>query len=181
VGGAGAQKEIAKQILESLKHKIKEHKIRVNLIAGTRLEVGKYFENIVKETGLENEKKYVNILSALDKRSYFEKFNLLLRETDILWTKPSELSFYTALGIPIITSPNLGSHEELNQKWLMQVGSAIPQENPKYTDEWLFELLDNGVLAEAAWEGYMEAPKYGTYNIKALIFSKDKGKIKLKY
>ena len=182
VGGAGAQKETAYKILKSLKKKIKEHKIIVNLVAGTRLEICTYFNNIVQELGLKDELgKYVTVLCSLDKKTYFEKFNQLLRESDILWTKPSELSFYAALGIPIIISPPIGSHEALNQKWLFMIRGGIPEEDPEFTEEWLFEYLNNGVLAEVAWEGFMEAPKYGTYNIKSLIFSRDKEKVKLKY
>ena len=47
---------------------------------------------------------------------YFNTFNETLRETDILWTKPSELSFYAGLGIPIIIAPTIGSLEDFNKK-----------------------------------------------------------------
>ncbi len=182
VGGAGAQKEIGKAILKSLKSRIKSHKIRVNLVAGTRLEINQYFLNAIKEIGLEQEHgKYVRVLCELNKKNHFEKFNEWLHETDILWTKPSELSFYVALGIPIIITPPLGSHEIFNEKWLVTMGSGIRQENPEYASEWLFEWINKGILAEAAWEGYLEAPSYGAYNIEKIIFNKDKNRIKLRY
>jgi len=69
----------------------------------------------------------------------------------------------------------------LNQDWLVKMGTGIPQENPNYTDEWLFEWLNKGILSESAWEGFTEAPKYGTYNIEKIIFSRDKKKVKLRY
>ena len=125
--------------------------------------------------------KFISILCELDKRSHFEKFNQMLKTTDILWTKPSELCFYTALGLPVIIAPPVGSHEMLNEKWLVEMGTGIQQEDPEYTDEWLFEWLEKGRLAEAAWEGFSEAPKYGTYNIEKLIFSKEKKSVKLRY
>lgn len=182
VGGAGAEKEIGTFILESLKQKIKQHKIRINLIAGTRLEVKQYFENIIKELNLNKEiNSYINILCTLDKKSHFKEFNELLHTTDILWTKPSELSFYSALGLPIIIAPPLGAHETRNQEWLIKMGSGITQENPAYTDEWLFDWLEKGSLVKTAWAGFMEAPKYGTYNIEDVIFSKNKRNIKFKY
>jgi hypothetical protein len=182
VGGAGAQKEIAHKILTVLKNKIKEHSLVVNLVAGTRLEVCTYFKKIVQELELEDEiDKYVHILCALDKKSYFEQFNQLLRQTDILWTKPSELSFYTALGMPIIISSPIGAHESLNLNWLSMIRSGIPEETQEFSVEWFYDYLNNGIFAEAAWKGFTEAPKYGTYNIKNLIFSKDKEKVKLKY
>ena len=182
VGGAGAQKEIVIPLLHSLKNKIKEDKIKIVLVAGTRLEVGEYFKKEAEKLGLG---KYVGksiiILSSLSKTGYFELFNKLLRKTDILWTKPSELSFYTALGIPIIIAPPVGYHEILNKKWLVRMGSGIEQEDPKYTSEWLFELIRKGLLAESAWEGFIEAPKFGTYNIEKIIFEKDKSKVKFRY
>jgi len=182
VGGAGAQKGIATKILRSLENKIREHKIRLNLVAGIRLEISSFFMDIINELNLQKEVgRYINILRALDKKTYFEEFNKALRETDILWTKPSELSFFTALGLPIIIAPPLGAHETFNEKWLMQMGSGFQQEDPCYVNEWLFDWLRKGMLAEAAWEGFTEAPKFGTENIKRLIFAKDKSEVKLRY
>lgn len=182
VGGAGAQKELAVPILKSLKTKIKSGKIKIILVAGTRLEVAEYFKEQTEKLGLE---KYIGtsivILSALSKKGYFALFNKLLRRTDILWTKPSELSFYTALGIPIIIAPPVGYHEILNKKWLVRMGSGVEQEDPDYTNEWLFELIKKGLLAESAWEGFIEAPKFGTYNIEKIVFEKDKDSVKFRY
>ena len=93
-----------------------------------------------------------------------------LHRTDILWTKPSELSFYTALGLPIIMAPPLGRQEEFNAMWLTQVGGGIAQGDPRYTHEWLFDWLNSGGLARAAWNGYIEAPTNGTYRIEKLVF-----------
>jgi hypothetical protein len=182
VGGAGAQKEIGKEIIISLKKKIKQHKIKLILISGTCIEVYQYFLKIVEDNNLHKEiGKYIILQNTLDKKVYFEEFNDYLRITDILWSKPSEISFYSALGLPIIMAPPIGYHEKLNKKWLMRIGSGIDQEDPKYCNEWLFEWIEKGILAEAAWEGYLEAPKYGTENIEKIIFAKDKSKVKLKY
>jgi len=182
VGGAGAQGEIGSAIIKSLRKHIINNEIKINLIAGTRPEVRDYFINIAKEHNVGNRiGKNINILLSADKDNYFKEFNQLLHTTDILWTKPSELSFYTALGIPIIITPPIGSHEILNGKWLTRMGTGFPQENPEYCNEWLFEWLDKGILAEAAWEGFMEAPKYGTYNIEKLIFANNKEKVEFKY
>ena len=182
VGGAGTQKEIGAEILKSLKNKINKHEIKLNLIAGTRIEIEEYFKDTVNKLKLDKELgKYINILCTLDKKSHFKEFNELLHTTDILWTKPSELSFYTALGIPIIVAYALGTHETLNEKWLNQMGTGFKQEDPRYTDEWLFDWINKGMLAEAALEGYIEAPKYGTYNIEKVIFSRTKRNIKFRY
>jgi len=101
--------------------------------------------------------------------NYFKEFNLELRKTDILWTKPSELSFYTALGLPIIIAPTIGSQEDFNKEWLLRLGSAILQENPNYTNEWLFDLLKSGWFAEASMQGFVEGEKRGVFNIEKII------------
>ncbi len=182
VGGAGAQKEIGLQVLKSLRPKLKKKTMNLILVAGTRLEVAEYFKEKAEQLGMKkNIGINIFILSSLSKKDYFRSFNELLRKTDILWTKPSELSFYTALGLPIIIAPPVGHHEILNQKWLIRMGSGITQEDPRYTNEWLSELLRKGILAEAAWEGFVEAPKFGTYNIEKAVFSKDKPKLRFRY
>ena len=92
-----------------------------------------------------------------------------MRATDVLWTKPSELVFYCGLGIPIIMAPNIGSQEEYNRRWLTEIRAGIAQDDPRYADQWLFDLLTVGHLAEAAWDGFLKARKYGTYKIQEVL------------
>ena len=173
VGGAGAQSEIGIQIINSLRKKIANGEVIVNLVAGTHLDITEFFHQKIKDIGMHDEiGKGIKIIYSLDKHEYFALFNELLRETDILWTKPSELSFYTALGLPLILTPPIGAQEVFNRKWLLDIGSAFMQGDPRYTHEWLFDHIEAGRVAEAAWEGFMETPKLGTYNIEHLIFEK---------
>lgn len=170
VGGAGAQKEIAVQILKRLTPKIKQGKIKMILSAGIREKVREYFEKNIEKLNL---KEYldenVEILFEKDTGSYFQKFNLALRKTDILWTKPSELSFYAALGLPIIIAPTIGSQEEFNMRWLLKSGFGIFQENPNYVKEWLSDMVNQGYLAEAAFQGFIEGEKLGAFKIEKII------------
>ena len=172
VGGAGAQRELGGVIVKSLKKQIKRGEIMIHLVAGTNTEVSQYFREVIAENGLASAGggKAVCVLHAPNKDEYFKKFNLCLRKTDILWTKPSELSFYCALGMPIIIAPPIGSQEVFNQRWLRAIGAGMKQEDPRYTAEWLTDWLKSGWLAEAAMEGYTEAPKYGTYNVEKVLF-----------
>lgn len=166
VGGAGAQKEIGLKILKNLSDKIRLGSVKLILAAGVKTEVKFYFEEEVKKLKLEKE---VDILSGKDIEEYFSKFNILLRKVDILWTKPSELSFYSALGIPIIIAPTIGSHEEFNKKWLLESGYGIEQEDPGNTREWLFDFIKKGSLAECALQGFIEGEKNGVLNIKKIV------------
>ena len=158
IGGAGAQKEIGDKILKRLAPKIKTGEIKIIISAGTKKEVKEYFDG-----------RNAEIIFGQDINDYFQKFNQALRKTDILWTKPSELSFYTSLGLPIIIAPFIGSQENFNQEWLLELGSARIQKNPDYTEQWLFDELNSGWFAEAAMQGFIEGEKMGTFNIQKII------------
>ena len=173
VGGAGVQKEIAVKILKNLSLKIKKGEIKIFLIAGIREEVNKYFLENIKRLGLESSlNKNIEIIYEKDIGNYFKKFNQVLRKTDILWTKPSELSFYTALGLPIILAPTVGSQEDFNEEWLLRLGSAMRQKDLKYLDQWLPDFMDSGWFAEAGMQGFIEAKRLGTYEIEKIISKK---------
>lgn len=170
IGGAGAQKEIVINFLKGIKDKIKNGEIKIILSAGTRPDVISYFLRKMESIGLKGSiYKNIEIIFEQSVDRFFSKFNQKLRESDILWTKPSELSFYAGLGIPIIIAPSVGSQEDLNRKWLLRVGAGILMENPRYSGQWLFDYLSGGRLAEAAMEGFIEIEKMGVYNIKKIL------------
>lgn len=171
VGGAGAQREIATNVLKGLVEKIKNNKLHLNLVAGIHNDVASYFRQAIRQCGLYPcLGKQIKIISATKKQDYFKKFNQLLKITDILWTKPSELSFYVALGLPIVIAPPIGSQEEFNSWWLTKMGSGLAQGEIEYVADWLFEWLDNGWLAEAAIQGYIEGERLGFQKISNLVF-----------
>jgi len=171
VGGAGAQKNLAEDILMSLKKKILSYEINFNLVAGVRNDVFKYFHKKIVSSGLSKAYgKNLNIIYELHKEDYFKKFSAALRSTDILWTKPSELVFYSALGLPIITTPPIGSQEKFNKTWLKTIGAGIFQDNPKYTHEWLFDWVESGWLAEAAMSGFLDGRQFGVLNVEDVVF-----------
>jgi len=163
VGGAGAQKEIAKKITKSLASKIRNSQVKLNLVAGTRPELRDYFAEIKRDVTDNSEN--VRIIWSENASEYFDLFNESLHGTDILWTKPSELSFYSALGLPIVISPAIGPQEKYNRRWLRDSGVGFKQRDPDQTHIWLYELLGKGRIAEAAWLGFLKGRKYGTYNI----------------
>ncbi|MCF7871685.1 hypothetical protein K9L97_01500 [Candidatus Woesearchaeota archaeon] len=170
VGGAGAQKKLATKIIKSLKNKILLGEMKLCLVAGTHLDVKQYFEEKIKEIGLaETFNKNVHIIFELTKKDYFKKFNEQLNKTDILWTKPSELSFYCALGIPLLLSPPIGAHEIYNKNWLHFIGAGIDQLKPEFAADWIEEGLANGFYARKAWNGFLDAPRLGVYEIEKII------------
>ena len=173
IGGAGAQKEIAIDIINSLREKIESKEIILNIIVGVKLDIKMYFEDNIKNMGLEKSLgKNINVIFALDKKTLFSTTNQILRVTDILWTKPSEMSFYTALGIPIIIAPPIGAHENFNKEWLEHIGGGFVQQDPRFTKDWLYYWLQDGRLADAAIQGFIDAPRRGIYNIEKYLSEK---------
>jgi hypothetical protein len=166
VGGAGAQAEMAFEFLPSFRDAIVAGDLDVTLVAGTRPDVGETFARALHETGLSDR---VSILIAPDFPTYYRKFNALLADTDILWTKPSEMSFYAALGVALVIARPVGSHERFNRRWLREQGVALKQHKPRHAASWMDEWLKDGTLAAAAWTGFVRMPKEGTHRIAAAV------------
>jgi len=165
VGGAGAQKSLGVKIVKNLAREIKTGKIKIILVAGVKTKIKDYFLENTQGMG-----SSVEILFDETIDGYFQKFNQTLRRTDVLWTKPSELSFYAALGIPIVIAPPIGSQENFNQRWLLNSGFGLLQKDPYCVKDWLFDWLDRGFLAECAMQGFMEGEKMGVNNIRKICF-----------
>ena len=170
VGGAGAQTDIGVKLIRSLEPAIRDRRFRLVLVAGINPDVEKVFHEAVLDNGLESALGDGVLVVREDRKAdYFTRFNALMRETDILWTKPSELSFYSALGIPIVCAPAIGSQEDKNGEWLMDKGCALPQVTPRLAFEWLTDMVDDGVLAEKALSGFIKNRKLGVYKIEEVL------------
>jgi len=169
VGGAGAQQTLGQQIIFHLAPLLKKGKLKLCMVAATHEDAAAKFRKTAKEQKLSEQE--VEVVFCKSKEEYFSRFTEVLHATDILWTKPSELSFYAALGIPLLLAPPIGSQEVQNQKWLARLGSAIPQLKVEHANEWIPDFLDQGLFAEAAMQGFVEMERNGTKNIANVIES----------
>jgi UDP-N-acetylglucosamine:LPS N-acetylglucosamine transferase len=166
VGGAGAQAELPAQFLPSLRPLLLEGRLSLTLVAGKKPEVKAKFEKEIERARLGNQLgDAVSVLYEPDVEDYLDRFDQLLAECDILWTKPSELTFYGALGIPLVLAPPIGVHEKYNRRWLRENGAGLKQRNPEVAAEWLKDWLRDGTLAAAAWAGHKRLPSLGLYRI----------------
>jgi len=164
VGGAGAQAGLAERFLPSLAPLVRRERLRVALVAGIRPEVRERLDAAVSAADLVGHPG-VEILCEAGFPAYLAAFNALLARTDILWTKPSELTFFGALGLPLVFSSPVGDHERCNRRWAVEQGAGLEQHDPRFAGEWLREWLKDGTLAAAAWSGFMRLPKFGLYRI----------------
>lgn len=166
VGGAGAQVDLPEAFLPKLRDRILAGRIRLTLVAGTRAPVAVRFERQIRQAGLLSQLGHgIQILFDEDFASYYRKFNRALVDMDVLWTKPSELSFYAGLGIPLILSHPVGTHERYNRRFLRDQGAGLKQRGAERLPGWLDEWLYDGYLAAAAWSAYLRIPASGTARI----------------
>jgi hypothetical protein len=166
VGGAGAQAQLARAFLPRLRSAVLGGRIRLALVAGTRPEVARGFREDVERAGLATALGGgIEVVEAASFPEYYDRFNALLARADVLWTKPSELTFYAALGLPLVFAWPVGTHERYNRRWALEAGAGLKQGDPRYAADWLSEWLADGTLAGAAWCGFMRLPKHGLQRI----------------
>jgi hypothetical protein len=159
VGGAGAQVPLARKLVAGMARQLREGKLRLALVAGRRREVAKALRDAVYAANVD-----VEVLEDADVFGYIRRLNELLARADALWSKPSEMTFFAALGLPFISAPPVGVHEQWNLRWAADRGAALPQHEPAVAGEWLLEWLEDGVLASAAEAG-LRLPSGGLYAI----------------
>ena len=170
IGGAGAQSKIALRVIQSLAPSIKKGDLTLKIIAGLHKNLGIKLREQVQKSGLENFlNKGIFIIENGTKDDYFRKFDETIAETDVLWTKPSELSFYAGLGLPILIAPPLGAHEVKNRDWLVKLGAGIPQGETKEVNRWLPEMIRNGRLAETAQAGFKKIKRDAVEKIAEIL------------
>lgn len=166
IGGSGAQVGLAERLIPSLKDSILNGRMRLALVAGVRSEIADQLRFWLERNGLAGLLgSSIQLLVESDFPTYYARFNQLLAETDILWTKPSEMTFYAALGIPMILSSPVGVHEWSNRRWAREHGAGLKQRDARFAAGWIDEWLSDGILAGAAWSGFMRLPKDGLYRI----------------
>ena len=170
VGGAGAQAGLADAFLPSLAPRLRAGQLRLVLVAGTRPEVAARFRGAVAREKLEcGSDRSVDIIAAGAFDDYAAAFHGALADADVLWTKPSELTFFAALGLPILCAPAVGVQEVYNRRWVQEAGAGIDQRDPQTMASWRRELREDGTLASAAWAGFSRLPQDGVYRIADLV------------
>lgn len=166
IGGAGAQAGVVRSLIQGLRAHIDKDRIRLALVAGLRPEIADLFQGWTDEAGLSGKLGgSLWIVRSESMEDNFHAFNELLARTDILWTKPSELAFYAALGIPVVCTWPVGVHERYNRRWLIENGAGFKMHDPHFAGGWITEWLEDGTLAAAAWSGFLRLPKLGLYRI----------------
>lgn len=167
VGGAGAQAEMVARFLPRMAAPLRDGRLRLTLVAGVRREVASRFEDAVARAGLSHLRAddTIEIVYEPGMPAYLARFHARLADIDVLWSKPSEMTFFAALGLPLVFCPPIGEHESYNRRWAIEVGAGLRQRDPAFAAEWIEDWLLDGTLAGCAWNGFLRLPSRGLYHI----------------
>ena len=166
--GAGAYSNMLAELVKSMVGTIKEGSLRLIVSCGDNERALAGAENLFKHYNLEDS-EYTEIIFNKNIFRSFDRFNESLRFTDLIITKPSELVFYAALGIPMVFLPPIGAHEARNREYLIDNGCAVDLPDISEFPRWLEENRVNERLLSLAEEGNRNLPKTGVFEIDELV------------
>jgi hypothetical protein len=170
VGGAGSHAAAAHGVLRELRDELARGAVRLTLVAGTHSRIARRFGRWLGELALAgSDGSMVEILYEPDFNDAYRRFNRALAGADILWTKPSELSFYAALGLPLLLEAPVGAHEDRNRAMVVDAGAAADRPRPGEVAARLRCGLANGWFIRAAERGRHRLPATGLYEIASVV------------
>lgn len=167
LGGAAAQAGLALELAGGLVPMVAAGRLRLSLVTGTHQRLARRFAAEARQWrhqhGLDQET--VRVVHEPSVERLFDRFNLELSGVDVLWTKPSEMVFFAALGLPLILAPPVGAQEEANRRWVLGAGAGLDQPVPQEMAGWLQARIADGTLAAMARRGYERLPRNGSWEI----------------
>jgi hypothetical protein len=173
VGGAGTRSETGRRLLRELGDDLRRNRLRLTLSAGTHAEIAGRFRRWRSDFDLDRlAPGTVEILYHSEFGEAYRRFNRTLADADILWTKPGELVFYGALGLPLVLEPPVGAHEVRNRDLVVSAGVGWDRPTPGTIASWIAARLDDGWFVRAAEHGRRELPATGTSAIAAFVSTK---------
>ncbi len=166
--GAGAYSNVLSDLVKSIHEDLKEGSFRLIVSCGNNTHALKSAENLFINYGIE-ELEFAEIMFEEDIFAAFDKFNSALKSADVMITKPSEMVFYAALGIPLVFLPPIGAHEEKNRNYLFENNCAVNMVPASDFPRWLEKSRHRGLLLELAENGFTNLPKNGSVAIDELV------------
>lgn len=166
--GAGAYSNVLADLVKSILDELKEGSLRLIVSCGDNDHALKNAENLFTNYGID-ELEFAEIMYDKDIFASFDKFDSALKATDVMITKPSEMVFYAALGIPLLFLPPIGAHEAKNRDYLFGNRCAVNMVPPSDFPRWLEKRRRNGTLVELAENGHRNLPQTGTFEIDELV------------
>jgi len=182
VGGAGAQRELFSKIIQHLMPYVKEHKVTLFINVGDHRGVWDglvedvselaslahtYFDAWTDTIALANKalNERIEGIHAFYHQDIFAAVyasNLLMRSSDVLVTKPSELAFYP---IPKLMIKRVGGHEAWGAIRTAEIGDGtIECSQINQSLQMLDLMLQDTVILESMVHSIQKAHLAGVYN-----------------
>ncbi len=156
------------RILKSLANDLYHGEIRLTVFVGDNPVLYKKVVHQLKKHRLFNNKN-VEVLYHANIMEAFSRFNASLEHTDIIITKPGELVFYAALGIPLLFLPPIGKHEYINRDYIVNNDAGMDIAMKDFSSAWIEHNRRNGTWHELATHGYHNLPRNGTTRMCEII------------
>lgn len=182
IGGAGAQQDLLVSLVKFLWDKIREGSVVLFINFGDHSSALEYFKKQIPESdsylNLHNEwEKTCNFISNaienevegslhgfLHDNTYSAVYttNLLMRSSDFMITKPSELAFYP---IPKLLLQRVGGHEAWGAIRASEIGDSTPEcEGLEFTLQVLNTLVEEDDLLKMYNEQIIKLKQIGVYD-----------------
>jgi hypothetical protein len=166
--GAGCYLNLLKRLIRELLPELRSGKLTLTIAAGDNHKAKADIESHLAALNA-RPADGVTILYSPDVLESFPLFNRALRESDLLITKPGELVFYAALGIPQVLLPPVGKHEFKNRAYLIENSAALDLPGAESAGAWFLAQRANGIWRRAAESAFTRLPKLGTFAINDVV------------
>ena len=189
IGGAGAQGEFFAQIIQTLLPYVKQNKAAIFINCGDYQNVWtklcksipelangsvpkkEHFDNWAEESAFvdtllqnSNNEQTCGIHAFCNKDIFAAVYitNLLIRASDVLVTKPSELAFYP---VPKLFIKRIGGHEMWGAIHSAELGDGTQEcKTPEQAGALVTQLMENPELIEMMCNNILQQKSIGTYD-----------------
>ncbi|MCX8066103.1 MAG: hypothetical protein N3G21_13205 [Candidatus Hydrogenedentes bacterium] len=182
IGGAGAQQELLINLVKFLWNRIRDGAVKLFINFGDHNKALDYFKKQIPEfeTHLKLHNKWEDTCNFIEKtinespkeslhgflhdNTYSAVYttNLLMRVSDFMITKPSELAFYP---IPKLLLQRVGGHEAWGAIRASEIGDSTPEcEGLEFTLQVLNTLIEDDDLLKMYNEQIVKLKQIGTYD-----------------
>ena len=168
LSGAGCYLILLKTLIRELLPELRSGKLILSIAAGDNRRAKAEIESHLAALNA-GPADGLNILYSPDVLEAFALFNRALRESDLLITKPGELVFYAALGIPQVLLPPVGKHEFKNRAYLVENSAALDLPGAESAGAWLLAQRANGAWRHAAESAFARLPQLGAFAINDAV------------
>lgn len=157
IGGAGAQLGDVRTLLG--RPEVREGRVTVDVFVGLRTDLAAALAGDVVPG--------VRVIGTETFDAHAAAFTASLARADVLWTKPSELTFYAALGLPLALADAVGVQEERNRDWLLARGLSVRAASDEGLLAWM--CTHRAELAAQAERGAERGLRTGTASVVAMV------------